>query len=187
MLVVGIDEVGRGCLAGPLVVGAVALNKQVENLKDSKQLSRKQRESLSAIIKQNAAYIGIGWSSVKEIDSLGLTKALSLAATRALSSIKDTQIRYLLDGNFNYLIDAFSPVDLIVHGDSLVPQISAASIMAKVARDEFMIALSDKYEPYGFNKNVGYGTKQHLEAIRQYGPTDLHRRSFEPIKSILLS
>lgn len=184
MLVVGIDEVGRGCIAGPLVVGAVVLNYPIEGLRDSKVLTRKRRETLAKEITKQAAYSSLGWVSASELDQIGLSRALTLAADRALSKLKLGEARFILDGNFNYLPKRYQPVDLVVHGDATVPSISAASIIAKVARDNYMIELASKYPGYGFEKHVGYATKMHLNALAELGVKSCHRQTFEPVKTI---
>lgn len=188
MLEIGIDEVGRGSIAGPLVVAAVALAAPVAGLKDSKALSRKRRYLLSREIRAQAEYLGLGWVSANELDSIGLSKALSLAASRALEKVAAEDIRFIqLDGNFNFLSDPYkAKVKLFIHGDASEPLISAASIIAKVARDEYMIAQAEIHPGYGFSSNVGYGTKEHFAAIKNLGVCPLHRQSFEPLKSMLL-
>ncbi len=187
MYLVGIDEVGRGALAGPLVVGAVVLNQPISGLRDSKVLSRKQRTVLNELIIKSAKYVGLGWVSSKELDAIGLSQALTLAATRALSDLNLEPIRYILDGNYNYLSAAHTPFELIIKGDALVPAISAASIVAKVARDNYMFELDKELPEYGFKNHVGYGTKEHLNAIVRSGASIEHRKSFEPLKSQLSS
>ncbi len=185
LMVVGIDEVGRGCIAGPLVVGAVALDRPIDGLRDSKVLSSIKRLVLAQRIYSEALFFGIGWVSAAELDRIGLTNAHSLASKRALESMKSSIAKYLLDGNYNYLPQEYSPVELLVHGDALEPAISAASIIAKVARDNFMINLARYYPEYGFDNHVGYATQAHIKALNKYGVSPHHRKSFEPVKSIL--
>jgi ribonuclease HII len=181
--VIGIDEVGRGVWAGPLVVGAVILGKSIGGLKDSKLLSKKQREKLAVEINKSAEFIGIGWVSPQEVDDLGLTKATSLACIRALeNSPKNTQV--IIDGAINYLPE--NPyAKAIVNADESVSEVSAASIVAKVARDNYMTEQAEIYPNYGFETHVGYGTQKHIESIKQHGLTPLHRWSFKPIKKFM--
>ena len=187
MYIVGIDEVGRGSIAGPLVVGAVVLDAEIKGMRDSKLLSRAQREKFSDKIHKSAKYFNIGWVSATELDRIGLTAALTLASTRALSELRLSPLTYILDGNFNYLIKTYKPYQLVVKGDNLVPSISAASIVAKVARDAYMYKLALEIPQYGFERHVGYATKEHLEALSIFGITPQHRRSFEPVKSLVAS
>ena len=185
MYLVGIDEVGRGAIAGPLVVGVVVLDQDILGLRDSKVLSRNQRLKLDVEIRQKALFVGLGWVSVIELERIGLSQALTLASTRALSKLKLHPVRYVLDGNYNYLADRYTPLELVVKGDASVASISAASIVAKVARDSYMSKLATKLPEYGFEQHVGYATKSHLQALANYGVTPLHRKSFSPVKSLL--
>jgi ribonuclease HII len=181
VITVGIDEVGRGSLAGPLVVGAVILAKKITGLKDSKLLSRIQRERLDITIRREAAAFGLGWVSHDEIDELGLTGAVRLAMERALAEINENYDEVVIDGNYNFL--AGNPkCRTLIRADQLVPAVSAASIIAKVARDNFMIALADNYKNYGFESHVGYCTRAHLLALSKFGPCEIHRKSFMPVK-----
>lgn len=184
-MVLGIDEVGRGCLAGPLVVGAVSLKKDIPGLKDSKLLSRKQRDVLAIQIYQEAETATLGWVWPHEIDDIGLTKATTLAIKRALSLIDKTIDSIILDGNFNYLPD-YPSVKTLVNADALIPSVSAASIIAKVARDNYMRSIAQYFPLYGFDLHVGYGTKIHLLAITASGPCSLHRLSFSPFNKEVL-
>lgn len=176
MLTIGIDEVGRGSLAGPLVIAIVALNDRIAGLADSKILSAQKRETLTPLIKQSAIYYTTGWVWPREIDQLGLTKATSIAIQRALIPINKYVTKILLDGNYNFLKD--QRVTTIIKGDRSEFQISAASIIAKVTRDNFMVQLNNTWKGYGFNTNVGYGTKEHLSAIQKLKLSPQHRRSF---------
>lgn len=184
MMVLGIDEVGRGSLAGPLVVGAVALNRKIIGLKDSKLLSRSQREIFAEIIKTEANFIGLGWVNVEEIDQLGLTRSLTLGAKRALQQLNINFDSMILDGSYNY-IKGYPNCQTLPKADRLVPAVSAASIIAKVARDNYMIELAKDFPLYMFDSHVGYGTSNHIKAIRKYGASIHHRKTFEPIKSML--
>jgi ribonuclease HII len=184
MMTVGIDEVGRGCWAGPLVAGAVILNSPINGLKDSKKLSKRQREKLSAEIQIQAAAIGLGWVQPSEIDEIGLTEAVRLAMQRALSQITVGYDEVIIDGNLNFLNDN-SRAKAVIKADDTVPSVSAASIMAKVARDNYMSEISAKYPDYGFPSHVGYGTALHLERLKLHGVSNLHRRSFMPIAALI--
>ncbi|MBR2766674.1 ribonuclease HII [Candidatus Saccharibacteria bacterium] len=192
MAILGIDEVGRGPLAGPLVIGAVILpdDKQpwFKNLKDSKKLSAKKRAELNELILKNST-TGLGWISAEEIDQLGISRALALATKKAVKQIQSLHKPFsqiIIDGKVNFLkstpLEKFTTT--CIKGDDKIREISAASIIAKVARDNYMIKLADKFPEYGFDKHVGYGTKSHVEAIYKYGLTLEHRKSFEPCKSL---
>ncbi len=181
--ILGIDEVGRGCWAGPLVVGAVILGKEISGLTDSKLLSKKKREELDQQIQESAKFVGLGWVEPKEIDELGLTASMKLAIKRALESAPEvTQI--IIDGNINYLADD-SKVITQIKADQTVPAVSAASIVAKVARDTYMENASKDHPDFGFETHVGYGTKVHREALTMHGVTSLHRLSYKPIQALL--
>jgi len=182
-MIVGIDEVGRGSWAGPLVAAAVLLDNTIEGLTDSKLISAKKRSKLSDVILLCAKSYGIGWVSAEEIDDIGLTKSVSLAMQRAIEKISVEYEKIIIDGNYNFLKE-YENVETLIKADLLIPSVSAASIIAKVARDKFMAEKSLAYPNYGFDKNVGYGTKQHLEALKKYGLTDLHRRSFRPMSLV---
>ncbi len=182
VITVGVDEVGRGCWAGPLVAGAAILLKPIPGLKDSKKLSKIQRNKLIKIINTNAI-IGLGWVKAAEIDEIGLTAAVRLAMNRALSQISTPFDEIIVDGNFNFLAnDRRSRA--IIKADDSVPEVSAASIAAKVARDDFMIEQSVKYPDYRFESHVGYGTSLHAQLLKLHGPCVLHRLSFKPLKDI---
>ena len=184
MLTVGIDEVGRGCWAGPLVAGAVLLDTPIEGLKDSKKLSKRRRETLTEIIQVQSVAFGLGWVTPHEVDQLGLTQAVRLAMERALAAITVPYDEVIIDGNLNFLAHLPKTQELI-KADDTVPAVSAASIIAKVARDKYMTALSELYPGYGFEQHVGYGTAAHLAGLRLLGVTDQHRQSFKPIKALL--
>lgn len=183
MVTVGLDEVGRGCWAGPLVAGAVILSKDIAGLRDSKKLSKKQREALAEAIYEVAS-VGLGWVWPKEIDELGLTASVRLAMERALSEIQSKYDEIIIDGNIN-----FFPHDprarAIIKADDSVPAVSAASIVAKVARDNYMAGLGDSYAGYSFEKHVGYGTALHIAALKTLGVSDIHRTSYKPIQAFL--
>lgn len=185
MSIVGIDEVGRGCWAGPLVAGAVLLAHSIEGLKDSKKLSKKQRERLSKIILREAKTFGLGWVWPDEIDEIGLTAAVGLAMQRALEQINQEYDELIIDGSYNFFPDE-PRAKAIIKADDLVPAVSAASIIAKVARDNYMEEIAGQYPGYGFEKHVGYGTALHIEKLKLHGVSDLHRRSYKPIKALLL-
>lgn len=184
MIIVGIDEVGRGCWAGPLVAGAVILREPIAGLKDSKLLTKAQREAFAKIIHAEALAVSLGWVDPGTIDEHGLTMAVSLAMQEALSQIAQDYDQVIIDGNYNFLADN-PKVKTMVKADASVPAASAASIIAKVARDQYMAGLSGKYADYGFDKHVGYGTALHLEKLKLHGVSDLHRRSFKPISALI--
>lgn len=181
-MIVGIDEVGRGAWAGPLVVGAVLLGgEHIQGLTDSKKLTKKQRERLDLEIRQTARAVGLGWVSAKQVDSLGLSKALKLGAKRALSHIRAEYDEIIIDGTVAFIDD--SRVKVMTKADLLIPSVSAASIVAKVARDRYMTQVDAIFSGYNFASHVGYGTAAHRAALEQYGVTPLHRLSFEPLRS----
>lgn len=195
MPILGIDEVGRGPLAGPLVVGAVILPPKnrpwFTKLKDSKKLTAKKREELNTIILTEST-TGLGWVPAAELDKIGISEALRLATRRAVKSVQRLHTPFsqiIIDGKVNFL--SHTPlehyVSTCVKADAKIREVSAASIIAKVARDQYMIQLATKYPDYGFDKHVGYGTRAHIAAIYKYGLTDEHRKSFEPCKSLFNS
>lgn len=180
-MIVGIDEVGRGAWAGPLVVGAVLLGgAKIEGLTDSKLLTKRQRELLDIEIRQKALAVGLGWVSAREIDRIGLSKALKLASRRAMVHIRHPYKEIIIDGTIALLDDP--RVTLMKKADLLVPSVSAASIVAKVARDNYMKHLDEVFPGYKFTGHVGYGTALHRSMIEQYGVTPIHRVSFAPLK-----
>lgn len=181
-MIVGIDEVGRGAWAGPMTVGAVLLGgASINGLTDSKKLTKKQREYLDIEIRQKALAIGIGWVSAKQIDEIGLSAALKLAARRALGHIRHDYKEIIIDGTIALIDDP--RVTLLKKADLLVPSVSAASIVAKVARDKYMKHLDGVFPGYKFGAHVGYGTALHRSAIETCGVTPLHRLSFGPLQS----
>lgn len=178
LFVAGIDEVGRGSLAGPLVAGVVILpNNYRLKLYDSKLLNHRARVGLVVQIKTAAVGFGLGWVNNNEIDNNGLAWALHEAYIRALIDMNMPVSKVLLDGNVDYLAD-YDICETCVKGDQKITCVAAASILVKVARDEYMIGLSNKYPEYGYETNVGYGTVSHREAIAEHGMSDLHRASF---------
>lgn len=187
-MIVGIDEVGRGPWAGPLVFGAVVLGGvEIEGLTDSKKLTKKKREALDVLIREKALSCGLGWVSAEELDKVGMSKACELACRRALEQITVPYSEIVIDGTVNFLKDTGKGpyVTTMKQADLLVPSVSAASILAKVARDTFMKEQDALYPGYGFGSHVGYGTKQHVEALKLLGVTPLHRKSFAPIAELL--
>ena len=184
-MTLGADEVGRGCWAGPLVAGAVLLARPIDGLKDSKKLSKKQRERLSKIILAEAEAYGLGWVWPNEIDQLGLTAAVELAMRRAVEQITADYDELIIDGNYNFFPEE-PRAKAIIKADDLVPAVSAASIIAKVARDNYMEELAVQYPEYGFEKHVGYGTALHIERLKLHGVSDQHRRSYKPIQALLI-
>jgi ribonuclease HII len=182
MHIIGIDEVGRGCWAGPLLVVAASTTHILEGLTDSKLLTRLQRENLYATLK-DACRFGEGWVSSAEIDEIGLAYALRLGITRALDDIEATpQDEIILDGSVNYVDSSFANTKCIIKADLTIPIVSAASIYAKVTRDNYMRQIGEDFPNYGFDKHVGYGTALHRKALETYGSTIFHRQSFKPVK-----
>ncbi len=180
--VAGVDEVGRGPLAGPVVAGAVVLDpaRRIKGLKDSKELSRSQREALAASIRERAVAWALGRAEVVEIDRINILRATLVAMRRAVDALSaDVRVAYI-DGNMAPMIAGCATVT-VIGGDAKVPAISAASIVAKVARDAEMVAAAERFPGYGFECHKGYATTQHLRALRELGPTPLHRRSFAPV------
>lgn len=180
-MIVGIDEVGRGAWAGPLVVGAVLLGgAEIQGLTDSKKLTKKQREELDFEIRQKAQGIGLGWVSAKQIDAIGLSNALKLASKRAITHIRHDYKEIVIDGTFNFLGD--QRVTVMKKADLLVPSVSAASIVAKVARDNYMKHLDGIFPNYKLKSHVGYGTAGHRKAIVEHGVASIHRLTYAPLQ-----
>lgn len=183
-MILGIDEVGRGPWAGPLVIGAVVLGGAlIDGLTDSKKLSKKRRDELDIIIRERADGFGLGWVGAGEIDEIGLSAALVLATKRAVEQVKAPYHEIIIDGTINFLKDTSKAqyVTTLKKADLLIPSVSAASIIAKVARDNYMIEQSAIYPEYKFGSHVGYGTAAHRAAIDEHGVTPLHRLSFAPL------
>ena len=183
-MILGIDEAGRGPWAGPLVVGAAILGgKQIDGLTDSKKLSKKRREELYDIIKNEAVATATGWVSASELDKVGMSNALRLATRRAVEQINVSYSEIIIDGIVNFLSDTGKGryVQTMKKADLLVPSVSAASILAKVERDRFMAEQDGLYPGYAFGSHAGYGTAKHREAIDKLGVTPLHRLSFAPL------
>lgn len=188
-LTVGIDEVGRGCWAGPLVAAAVLLVEPIEGLRDSKKLSAKRRAAFAEQIYNSSASVGIGWVTPVEVDSLGLTKAVQLAMLRAIKRIDCDYDEIIIDGNLNFFQNVIGlkteNIKTLIRADDLIPAVSAASIVAKVARDNRMAELAVEYPGYGFESHVGYGTAAHIAALQKLGVCDIHRKSYKPIRALL--
>ena len=177
-LICGVDEAGRGPLAGPVCAAAVILPEHLEipGLNDSKKLSDKRRRELFPIIQESALAYGIGFASPEEIDEINILQATFLAMRRAISQLHVTPDLALIDGNRE--TDFGVPCRTVIKGDSLSANIAAASVLAKVSRDDFMIAQAEKYPQYGFDIHKGYGTKAHYAALEEKGPCAIHRRTF---------
>ena len=183
-IIAGVDEVGRGSLIGPVYAAAVILNKSVNKkiLKDSKSLTKTKREILSKYIKENSIW-AIGKASVKEIEKINVLQASLLAMKRAIKKLEKKPSLVLIDGNKLPEIKNYN-LRSIVKGDQKIPSISAASIIAKVTRDKVITTLGKKFKGYYWDQNYGYGTKQHLKAIKNLGITSHHRKTFSPINKI---
>lgn len=185
LLLCGVDEAGRGPLAGPVHAAAVILDpkRPIDGLQDSKQLSHKRREALEALIKERALAWCVAESSVGEIDALNILQATLLAMQRAVAGLEVAPDHVQVDGNRCPLLAC--SVEAIVKGDATVAAISAASILAKTARDRAMRVLHETFPVYGFDQHFGYGTAKHLAALRRYGPCGAHRLSFAPVREAL--
>ena len=185
----GVDEAGRGPLVGSVVAGAVVLdpNQPIIGLRDSKKLSPAHREQLYAEIMQKARAWGIGQASPSEIDTLNILQATMLAMRRAIEALSERlgewPSKALIDGNRCPILPIAS--EAIIKGDAKEPAISAASIIAKVTRDQQMQALHTQYPQYGFNQHMGYPTEVHIQALKQYGPCEEHRRTFAPVRDLI--
>ena len=184
-IIAGVDEVGRGSLVGPVYAAAVILKKNLDKkkLKDSKKLTKKKREILEKYIKKNS-YWSIGSASLHEIEKLNILNASLLAMKRAIKKLNKKPSLALIDGNRVPKMNNYN-LKYVVKGDEKIPEISAASIIAKVARDKLITKMSKKFNRYSWDKNAGYGTKLHLIAIKKFGVTKHHRKTFGPIHNIL--
>jgi ribonuclease HII len=184
-LVAGVDEAGRGPLAGPVFAAAVILDDllPIKGLADSKKLTAKKREHLYDIIKAQALCFCVATASVEEIDQLNILQATLLAMQRAIKGLRLKPSKVLVDGNRLPVLDIRA--EAIVKGDSTVPSISAASILAKVERDRWCVEVDAQFPSYGFLTHKGYGTQMHLRALQEHGPCVLHRRSFAPVAKLL--
>ena len=185
MIIAGVDEVGRGCLAGPVVSAAVILKDSIDLklLKDSKKITFKKRIEIAKHIRLNSTY-AVGISSVKEILNLNILQAALLSMKRAIDKLVIKPELILIDGNF--APKGLENYKTIINGDEKIKSISAASIVAKVFRDQLMIKLSEEFNKYAWEKNFGYGTKAHMNALKKFGITSHHRKGFKPVHNILL-
>jgi len=185
-LICGVDEAGRGPLAGPVFAACVVLNStyKIEGLSDSKKLSEKKRNALTHIIKKRSIAWAVASASVEEIDKFNILQASLLAMKRAVESLPFPPNKVLVDGIHSPQLNF--PVQTIIKGDSLVPEISAASILAKTARDAEMLSLHKLFPNYGFDQHKGYPTKKHIAALQMYGISTAHRRSFSPVRKLIL-
>lgn len=183
-LICGVDEVGRGPLIGPVVAAAVILpqNYYHEDIKDSKKLTEKKREKLYDIIKENAISIGIGIVDEKVIDEINIYEATKIAMKKAIEDLSVKPEHILIDA---MKLELNIPSTSIIKGDALSESIAAASIIAKVTRDRMMSEMDKKYPMYDLSNNKGYGTKKHIEALKQYGPCSHHRKTFAPVKDMI--
>jgi len=175
MKICGIDEAGRGPLAGPMVVAGVILTKEIEGLNDSKKISEKRRELLYEEIIDSSIYHIVTIDN-KSIDTNGISHSIKEALIEIYNRLKGRNISFIFDGNSSYGINEVSH---LIKADAKIPEVSAASILAKVTRDRIMIEYAKKYPEYGFERHKGYGTKAHIEAIKEYGFSDIHRKSFK--------
>lgn len=184
-LVAGVDEAGRGPLAGPVTAAAVILDpdQPIPGLADSKALSAQQRERLADSVRRRARAFALGWASVEEIDTLNILQASLLAMTRAVAALPLQPDHVQVDGNQRPVM--MCSVEAIVRGDATVAAISAASILAKVERDAFMLRLHDEFPDYGFARHKGYPSPFHMDRLRALGPSPWHRRSFAPVRAVL--
>ncbi len=186
ILICGVDEAGRGPLAGPVSAAAVILDpmKPIEGLADSKKLSELQRDRLAPVIRERALAWAVAFAEVEEIDRINIFQSTLLAMRRAVAALPIQPQQVLVDGL--HCPDTGIPSQAIVQGDSKVAAISAASILAKTARDALMLQLHEQYPHYGFAAHKGYPTPAHFEALRAHGASEVHRKSFKPVRDLLL-
>jgi ribonuclease HII len=191
-LVAGVDEAGRGAWAGPVMAGAVILPLDrydlfdvLKGVRDSKLCTPLQRERLYPIVREVALAVGVGKATAEEVDRLGVVAASKMAMRRALDDLPVGPEALLIDGGYMHLTEVDLPQQTLVKGELKSISIAAASIIAKVARDHMMIDLADEWADYGFDRHKGYGTRQHQEALKVFGPMILHRRTFKPIRRAL--
>lgn len=187
LLICGVDEAGRGPLAGPVSAAAVILDPAhpIPGLADSKKLSEKQRDRLAPVIREQALAWCVSYAEPHEIDEINILQATLLAMKRAVEGLSVRPHQILVDGL--YCPDTGIPSEAIVKGDSKVAEISAASILAKTARDEIMLRMHERYPQYGFDGHKGYPTAAHLAALKEHGVLDIHRRSFKPVRDVIAS
>lgn len=184
-MLAGVDEAGRGPLAGPVVAAAVILDQPIAGLNDSKKLSANKREALAIIIRQQARSFGLGQASPEEIDRLNIHHATLLAMSRALQELNVSPTEIAVDGKF--VPECSVPAQAIVGGDGKVAEISAASILAKTTRDALLVQMDSEYPGYGFAQHKGYPTRAHLESLQRLGPCRHHRQSFGPVAQRMLA
>ena len=184
-IIAGVDEVGRGSLIGPVYAAAVILNSNInkKELKDSKKLNKTKREVLAKYIKKNSIW-AIGSASLKEVEKINILNASLLAMKRAIIKLRKKPNIVLIDGNKSPIIKKYF-IKTIIKGDQKIPEISAASIIAKVSRDKLITGISKNFKSYKWDLNAGYGTKEHFRAIKKFGVTKFHRKTFKPIHNIL--
>jgi ribonuclease HII len=184
-MICGVDEAGRGPLAGPVIAAAVILNpaRPIPGLADSKKLSARKCEKLAVEIRAHALAWSVAEATVEEIDAINILQATLLAMQRAVASLALIPAEVLIDGNRCPALDV--PARAIIGGDATVAEISAASILAKTVRDAGMLVLHEQYPQYGFARHMGYGTAVHLAALRQHGPSPVHRKTFAPVRALL--
>jgi ribonuclease HII len=186
-MICGVDEAGRGPLAGPVFAAGVVFypDRPIEGLADSKTLSANRRDELAILIRSQACAWSVASASVEEVDSLNILWATMLAMKRAVETLAVLPTQVLVDGN--RCPELACPATAVIKGDASVPQISAASILAKVARDAHMLHLHQQYPDYGFDRHKGYPTKDHIQALRDHGVSPVHRRSFSPVRIVVES
>lgn len=185
-MIIGIDEAGRGPWAGPLVVAAVGLadESDVKGLTDSKLLRPQEREDLGKLVKQTAAFMRLAWVSANAIDRQGLTASMRQTVADLLKNVSAVNCRVVIDGNIDYAPTAYDS-EAIIKADQSIPAVSAASIVAKTARDKYMRRISIKHNGYGLERHMGYGTQLHKERLIQLGPSPIHRLSYRPVKDMI--